>query len=142
MSGQDCVRCRELGEFYDQVKDIFRRSPQEFIQITAALYEYVEMVMRHHFAAHDMEPEAVAKRKALAAKEIEVVGRTLMNSRRYCDHHPGHEHGTCIVGMLRGAGQDECPECLAALVKKARETPIFAPEDAVAVEAAVKESGK
>jgi hypothetical protein len=142
MIRQDCHRCRVLGSFWDHVLDLFRRSPPDFVQITAALYQYVDVAMRDHFAKHDMEPKAEAERKALAAKEVEVIGRTLMNSQRYCDHHPGHEHGTCVVSTLSGAGNDRCPECLSALVKQARETPAFTPEDAAAADAAAKENEK
>ena len=131
MIHQDCERCRVLGEFEDRVRDVFRHSPAEFIQITAALYESVEAVMRGHFAEHDREPVAVAKRKALAEKEIEVVGRGLWGYRA------PDEHRTVIDGVKCG-----CYVCMDALVRKARETPVFTPEDAAAVDAVVKENVK
>jgi len=131
MSSQDCARCRMLGDFEDHVRDLPRRSPAEFFRITVALYAYVENVIRDHGIDHDMEPEAMARRKAMDAKEIEVIGRTLWG------HKAPDEHRFVIDGVKCG-----CHVCMDALVKKARETPIFTPEDIIALDAAVKKGSQ
>jgi hypothetical protein len=136
-STKDCAFCKRTFALKEEVTALAHKAYNPFSTVLYGLRAYINSELNMHMVTHQMEPGAQKERVALEDKTIEVVGRTLAGLTRDCRTHPDYDHGTyntlALVGAYRG-----CKECLEALVRKARETPVFSAEDAAAVDELTK----
>lgn len=133
----DCDFCKRTFSLKDEVTALAHKADDPFSTVLYGLRAYIDSELDAHLVTHEMEPGSVKERIALNDKAVEVIGRTLAGLTRDCKTHPDYEHGAyntlALVGAYRG-----CSECLGALVRKARETPVFSAEDAAAVDKIAK----
>jgi hypothetical protein len=129
---KDCVFCQKTFTLRDEVTALARKADDPFSTVLYGLRAYIDSELDVHMVSHRMEPEAVNQNVALHNKEIEVVGRVLAGFKRDCGMH-GALNTSALDGAARG-----CVQCLEALVRKARETPVFSAEDAAAVDKLTK----
>lgn len=136
-SAQDCAFCKRTFGLKDEVSALARKSYDPFSTILHGLLAFIDKEIDAHMFTHEMEVGRQKERIALNDKAVEVIGRTLVGFSRDCKTHPGYDHGVFNTGALDGAYRG-CVECLEALVRKARETPVFSAEDAAAVDGLTK----
>lgn len=129
---KDCAFCQQTYSLMVNVTDLAHKAYAPFCTVLFGLRAYIDSELDAHMGTHQMEPGRIKEQIALNDKTVEVVGRTLVAFTRDCKTHPGHEHGVYNTPALKGASSG-CKECMDALVRKARETPVFSAEDAAAV---------
>jgi hypothetical protein len=136
-SSKGCTSCKTIFGFKADVTELVHRADAPFGSVLYGLIAYINSELDAHMVTHEMEPDAVKERVALHEKTIEVVGRVLKGFMRDCKTHRDDGHVVHDVFALQYASG--CDECLEAVVRKARETPVFSAEDAAAVDALTKE---
>jgi hypothetical protein len=136
-STQGCDFCARTFNLKDEVTALARKAYDPFSTVLYGLLAFIGKEIDGHMFTHEMELGRQKERVALNDKTIEVVGRQLVGYTRDCKTHPGYEHEVYNTSALDGANRG-CAECLEALVRKARETPVFSAADAAAVGASPK----
>lgn len=128
----NCSFCKRTFALKAAVTELAHGAYDPFDVILYGLGAYIDQELTAHRMTHEMESGALRERLALNEKTVEVVGRVMTSFMRDCSTHPGYEHGVFNVQALDGAARG-CAECLDALVREARKTPVFSKEDAAAV---------
>lgn len=128
----NCDFCKKTFGLRDEVTALAHTASDPFATVLYGLRAYIDSELDAHMVSHQMEPESRKKSIAIHNKEIEVISRTLMDLRRDCPTHLAYDGVALSVSVLDGAAKG-CADCLVALVRKARETPVFTKEDAASL---------
>lgn len=129
---RNCDYCKKTFDLKDKVTALAHESNDPFSTILYGLRAFIDSELAAHEVIHAMEPAAIGRQISLNNKIVEVIGRLLTSFRRDCKTHPGYDHGVFNIIALDGAYRG-CKECMDALVRKTRETPVFTTQDAKSV---------